>query len=274
MEPIPAPRAQHKHGDLNGDDRPDLVWQNRADGRLVAWFMDGTVQSVYAPLNPYQVDDPAWHIVGNGDGNRDGHLDFYWQHQETGALAIWFMRGTKMFSGELLSPSAVPDTKWKVRTVADLDRNGDPDLIWQHTGTGQVAVWFMSGLRMRNAELLVPGQVSDLNWRIVAAGDVNQDGNLDLFWHHAVTGQLAIWFMRERIALSGEAILPDRVSDTAWQVRGAADLDGNGSPDLIWQNSKTRQVAAWLMNGHRLLDGRLIVGTPPPTGDWHVVGSK
>jgi hypothetical protein len=27
-----------------------------------------------------------------------------------------------------------------------------------------------------------------------------------------------------------------------WNVVGAADFDGNGTPDLIWQNTTTRQV--------------------------------
>jgi VCBS repeat protein len=268
---VAMPHARH---DINGDRQPDLVWQNRADGRLGAWFMRGTDAIDNAFLMPEQVPDPAWHIVGVGDGNRDGLMDLYWQHQTSGALAIWFMNERYRVSAESLSPGSVADTQWKVRTVTDLDRDGDPDLIWQHTGTGAVAVWFMRGLQSRSAELLVPGQVGDLNWTIVAAGDVNRDGNPDLFWHHAVTGQLAVWFMRGGTALSGASILPDRVPDTAWRVRGAGDLDGNGYPDLIWQNTTTLQVGAWLMNGLRLIDGLPVTGPALPNADWHIVGPK
>jgi hypothetical protein len=28
-----------------------------------------------------------------------------------------------------------------------------------------------------------------------------------------------------------------------------ADLDGNGIPDLVWQNDSTRQVVVWYMGG-------------------------
>ena len=152
--------------------------------------------------------------------------------------------------------------------------NGLPDLIWQHVRSGLVAVWFMTESRLRAGELLSPGQVSDLNWKIVAAGDVDRDGYADLFWHHATTGQIAVWFMRGRIASSGQTVTPDRVADIAWQVRGAGDLDGNGSPDLIWQNTVTLQVAAWLMDGLKLIDGRLIVGPTLASPDWHIVSSK
>ena len=274
LPPFPPSSTPHKPGDLNGDDRPDLVWQNRADGRLAAWLMNGTDEIEYTPLIPYQVKDKDWHIVGSGDGNRDGQIDLYWQHQITGELAIWFMQGASQLSGTLLSPSLVPDAQWKVRTVTDLDLDGYPDLIWQHEGSGLVAVWFMTESHLRSGELLSPGQLSDLNWKIVAAGDVDRDGHPDLFWHHATTGQIAVWFMRGRTAFSGQAVTPDRVTELAWQIRGAGDLDGNGSPDLIWQNTDTLQVAAWLMNGLQLIDGRLIAGPTVASPDWYVVGAK
>ena len=272
--PLPVPSGPRVSGDFNGDGRPDLIWQNRVDGRLAAWFMNGTEQAEYTPLVPYQVNDTDWHVVGSGDANRDGQTDLYWQHQTTGELAVWFMNQTEVMRGELLSPARVADTNWKVRTVADLDVDGYPDLIWQHTASGDVAVWYMTQSTMRSGELLTPGRVSDLKWKIVAAGDMNQDGQPDLFWHHAATGQIAVWFMRNNVAVSGQSLIPDRVSDLAWQIRGATDLDGNGSPDLIWQNTATQQLAVWLMKGLHLIDGRLIAGLPPAGRDWHVVSGK
>ena len=274
LRPFPLPPTSHGRGDVNGDGGTDLVWQNRADGRLAVWFMSGTAHIGNTAIVPDQVVDTAWHVVGTGDGNRDGQVDLYWQNQATGGLAIWFMFDNVRVSAEMLMPAAVPDTSWKVRTVTDLDGDGYPDLIWQHSDSGDVAVWFMVGTRRRSGELLVPGQVSDLDWKIVGAGDVDRDGNQDLFWHHAVTGQLAVWFMRGNVAISGQAISPDRVIDTAWQVRGVGDLDGNGYPDLVWQNTSTFKVATWLLNGLQRIDGRLIAGPALPSADWYVVSPK
>ena len=38
--------------------------------------------------------------------------------------------------------------------------------------------------------------VSDANWKVVGVGDIDGDGFADIAWRHAVTGQLAIWYMR------------------------------------------------------------------------------
>jgi hypothetical protein len=47
--------------DLNGDEKPDLIWQHR-DGWISAWLMNGIslVDAVY--LNPNWVS-PVWQIV-------------------------------------------------------------------------------------------------------------------------------------------------------------------------------------------------------------------
>jgi hypothetical protein len=34
-----------------------------------------------------------------------------------------------------------------------------------------------------------------------------------------------------------------------WHVVGSRDFDGNGSPDVVWQNDGTRQATVWFMGG-------------------------
>ena len=260
--------------DFNGDQNADLVWQNRDDGRLLFWYLNGSAHVFNEPASTPQVPDTNWHIVGNADANGDGHNDLYWQHQTTGALAVWYMRDTVLVSGDAMSPATVPDTNWKVRTVVDLDSDGHPDLIWQHRVSGEIAVWFMTGRVVRSGEALGPGRVADTNWTIVGAGDANGDGSPDLYWHHLGTGQLAIWFMRGVHMLGGELVSPASVPDTNWRVRGIADLDRNGSADLIWQNVATSELAVWLLNGLRLVDGRHITGPQMPAASWTLVGPR
>lgn len=260
--------------DISADGAADLLFQNRADGRLWLWHMSGAAHAFNEPLAPAQVGDTDWHIVGSGDANADGYADLYWQHQTSGALSVWYMRENQLLGGELLSPASVPDTNWKVRSVADVDRDGQPDLVWQHAATGHVAVWFMDGRTQRRGELIGLGPVTDLAWTIVGAGDMNGDGWPDLLWHHVGTGDLAVWYMLGETFLRGESLSPAAVPDTNWRVRGVADLDRNGTPDLLWQNLSTLDVAVWLMDGIQLRDGRLVPGPPVPSVDWVLVSPR
>ena len=36
---------------------------------------------------------------------------------------------------------------------------------------------------------------------------------------------------------------------SGWTVAGTADFNGDGQPDLMWQNDSTHQIAVWYMGG-------------------------
>jgi hypothetical protein len=75
-----------------------------------------------------------------------------------------------------LTPSAVPDTNWRIVGIADFNSDGHSDLLWQqHQTSGLISVWYMNGLTRTEGVLLSPGQVLDTNWKIRAVWDINED---------------------------------------------------------------------------------------------------
>jgi len=154
-------------GDFNGDGHRDIIWHHRTEGRISAWLMNGTRLASGVELSPGRVADVNWRIAGAADFNADGRTDLVWHHQETGKLAIWFMDGVRLMSGVPVNPDTVADTNWQIRAVGDINRDGRPDLLWQHETSGQIAAWFMNGATLMSGGSLVPGTVADLNWKIV-----------------------------------------------------------------------------------------------------------
>jgi hypothetical protein len=154
-------------GDLNGDGRADLVWQNDADGSVAAWFMNGRdivdFQSLSIPTAAL-----AWKIAGVGDINRDGRADIVWQRDTDGRLAAWLMNGSQVIHTALLSHYSA-DTAWKVRGVGDVNGDGFADLLWQRT-TGEVGVWYLNNLTVTHWYSLSVPHVADLGWLIVGPG--------------------------------------------------------------------------------------------------------
>jgi hypothetical protein len=82
------------------------------------------------------------------------------------------------------------------------DFNGDhtPDILWHNGATGATQIWLMSlGSRVGRATVLSenggrPAFVG-LPWSIMGANDFDQDGNSDILWHNATTGETQIWLM-------------------------------------------------------------------------------
>jgi hypothetical protein len=153
--------------DFDGDGKRDILWRHQTQGLIAAWLMDGITMKSGTLLSPGTVADANWTIGGAGDFNGDGRSDLVWHNVSTGELAVWLMNGTTQVRGFALTPGQVADTAWRIRAIADINRDGHPDLVWQHTGSGAIAAWFMNGTTQISGTLLTPSSVADLNWKIV-----------------------------------------------------------------------------------------------------------
>jgi hypothetical protein len=102
--------------------------------------------------------------------------------------------------------------------------------------------------------------------------DFNADGRPDILWHHQATGDLYLWLMSGTVASSGAWLDPPRFADTRWQIRGLADFNGDGRPDVLWHHRLTGDLYVWLMNGPAVVSG----GDMSPRGladaRWQVRG--
>src|ERR1700741_4944493 len=70
--PLTIQTGTRPPNDVNGDGWADLIWQNSQNGQVSTWFMLGAQAVGTSMLNPSQVPDTNWKIVGRGDMNRDG----------------------------------------------------------------------------------------------------------------------------------------------------------------------------------------------------------
>jgi hypothetical protein len=194
--------------------------------------------------------NPSWAGRSRADFDNDGFADLLWHHGIDGVAGLWFMRGTLMLDGRLTDPPRVPDTRWRPMATPDMNADGEPDILWQHDD-GSLAVWLMRGAQRLDVLWLEPRRVPDPAWRVRAAVDVNADGSPDLILQHQTEGWLGVWFMVGVTLVDGRLLDPARVPSTSWVVAGAADIDRDGFPDLIWHNRDTGQLACWFMNGTR-----------------------
>jgi hypothetical protein len=155
----------------------------------------------------------------------------------------------------------------------DVDKDGRPDIVWQHARDGYVAVWTMAGERLKDSLLTSPGRVPDTAWRIAGAGDFNGDTKPDLVWQHRTQGWLAVWLMDGLTVLESASVTPARVSDPTWEISAIADVNGDGKSDFVWQDRAAGWIAVWLMNGTTLMQS---IGLSPervPDTAWRIVAA-
>jgi hypothetical protein len=204
-----------------------------------------------------------------------GVQEVLWQNTTTSQVTIHcYSPGPTDIGWAWLNSAGVPG--WKVVGMADMDGNGVPDLIWQNETTRQVTVNYYGGpggtayqgWAYLNAAG-VPG------WSVVAVADMNGDGVPDLIWQNDTTKQVTVNYYGGSggAVYQGWAYL-NSAGVPGWTVVGAADFDGNGTPDLVWQNLSTRQVTVnyYGGSGGATYQGWAYLNA---TGDpgWTVVGA-
>ena len=159
--------------------------------------------------------------------------------------------------------------------VCSCDLNGNNSSVQRfNVQTGQSAGFASAGLQG------LPKGVVFMSKATPVESDFDQDGKTDLLWQNQMTGQLVYWLMDGvNIKPGGSGRFSPSVVNPVWKMVSTPDLDGDGHPDLIWQNLQTGGVVYWLMNGTTQVNSGWIVhfrepqwrlvATPDLNGDGH-----
>jgi hypothetical protein len=206
--------------DFNLDAQTDLLWRHAVSGQNVVWFMNGVNLVGGTFTTPSALTDTRWQMVGTGDFDRDGRPDILWRHDFSGENVLWYMDGTVLTTRTFLTPSALPDVRWKMAGVADFNGDGKPDILWHHQSSGEVVLWYMDGSVLTSGTFTSPSVLPDTRWHIAAVGDYNADGRPDIVWHNDFSGQTVVWFMDNATLIAGTFTNPSVFPDTNWKLVG------------------------------------------------------
>jgi hypothetical protein len=183
----------------------------------------------------------------------------------------YFVVSSRASDGEESDPSNEISFTVPVSGVPVFDGTNAIDLIVQDAAEGWIGAWTLNGTTLVDGGLLNPSRVPDLKWKVVGQGDFNNDNKRDLLWHHATTGTLAVWYMDGRNTLDVVYLNPNRVPDPMWKVVAVRDMNGDGSPDILWRHD-TGGIAVWLMRGINRLDVQWITPSVPER-KWKIVAA-
>lgn len=264
---------------LNDDGiRSQVLWHNTTTGQLSTWVLDSqghvtSTQTLSAQCSTSNGCAPSWKVIGTIDSNRDGVGDVLLYNATTGELQVWLLNRTGAVTGiqSLSRRCGASDgcsQTWKPLQVGDFNHDGSDDILWHNDVTGALQAWLLNGAQVTNTLTLSKVcRISDgcwPRWQIIAVGDFNSDGIDDLFWYDTQTGKIDIALLdgagnyRTTQALA-KVCGPNDGCSQNWKPAGLADVNGDGNGDLLWENTLTGEVSAWLLNGtNRLLGTQLL----------------
>lgn len=236
------------------------IYWRAGDGTMATWnISNGWYQynGTHPTVNPYWLS-----MTGTGDFYPTGGFTGLWRDNS--------YNGENFFGLYTDQPTPIQplgDLNWEMVGTGYFDGAIDrrPDILWRNKVTGDNAIWFMDGIRLVSTALIQ--EVPDLNWKVGAVGDFNNDGYSDIAWRHATNGINAIWYMQGTNLITTALIQSS--SDTNWVMVGSEYFDNNTNRDLLWRNNYTGDNAIWFLSGTNVVETRLL---PWASTFWKVGG--
>lgn len=212
-----------------------------------------TIANFRATVVPLPVTNRA---VNDFDG--DGKSDLGWWNASSGTFAYWKMDGAAFVSGfnqgvgTAFAPGATGRTAGFTRTDLLFSRGSDRTLF----------------LYLNQGTSFTPQTIGGYGagWSAIGRGDVDGDGNDEIFWREPTQGYFAYWRMNGASYLGGETYAPP----AAYRVAAIADLNGDGRADVVWEDPVSRYMSVWTSEGSTGFSVTQIGQHGP---DWRLIGA-
>ena len=83
--------------------------------------------------------------------------------------------------------------------IGDFKGDGNADLVWENTRTGEHSIWSMKNGAV---DSIIKLPTVPVQWHIAGAGDFSGNGYAGLVWENTGTGERSIWFMKNGVVTS------------------------------------------------------------------------
>jgi hypothetical protein len=234
--------------DVDGDGDLDFIQYHPA-GIVKVYDIDGSANQGSNVDLVFSDNTYTMETFGDYDGDED--IDYLFQNA-SGEMKIVLMdyksETTTLDFGTI-------NTKWEIHGSGDFDGDGDDDIGFYDPANGMYVVQIVEdGQRAAgHATPAFMGQFQQTSYRPVAIGDVDGDGDDDLFWVRYDLDNfesVVVWWSN----YDGSANLRDTANDVDWlnayynnnyKIRGVGDFDGDGDDDVVWYNTADGNTVAW-----------------------------
>jgi hypothetical protein len=250
----PSEEVNKQTAAINGG--PDFLWWNQ-NGQFSTWQLSGpTVTGTLTLDAPCTGCFPTWYPFAT-DGNR-----VWWFSQfGTGQVTSFTSDARGIVApGRVLSwTCAYPSCSYVWGPFGVVHLLGQEGVIWYNQGANETSIWLLAadGATVTGAPTLstrcgpTEGCTSKFSSYPIFTADFDGDGNSDILWWNKQSGWLTVWLLADTngTVKSKQTLSWNVLGSAAWTPVGAADVNGDGFADILWQHYPDGTMSNWLLDG-------------------------
>jgi len=235
-------------GDLDGDGRLDFVSANHSSDTLTVFIQeeDGSFAEPQSLGDSFVTDGPFSVALGDVDG--DGRLDVVSANILSDTLTVFLQDENGGFAAPCsLGDSSVTDGPYSV-VLGDVNGDGRLDLVSANTFSDTLTVF----LQVDDGDFAEPSFLGDSSVtagaRLVALGDVDGDGRLDLVSANFGSDTLTIFLQEDDGGFAAPLSLANSSATDRPHSVALGDLNGDGRLDLVSSNTFSYPYTVFLQD--------------------------
>ncbi|CAF3306064.1 unnamed protein product [Rotaria sp. Silwood2] len=244
--------------DLNRDTKPDIIGPNDMAGTISILLNRG--DGTYNPQVVYTTGGTASHPEGvtASDLNGDGNLDIIVANYGANNIGIFMGTGVGTYAPQVAVATGAGSGPQAV-AASDVNGDGNADIIVANFDGNKVGVFLGTGHGTFSPQVTYPTDAGSRPRSVVVA-DLNDDNKGDIIVANREGSYVAVFFNK------GDGTFYPQVKYStgagSWpRSVVVADVNGDGTLDVIVANSRTNNVGIFLNKG----DGTLATQTTLPT---------
>lgn len=201
------------HGDIMGGTGEELITVSSTG--VVQLHSYDSANQTFTQTDVKTINTSKWTMIGAGNVDQTSVKDeliFY--AEQTGEIAVWTVSDTGKFElGYVIGTAR--DQNWKPIALADLDNDGDDEIVWAHATKRQFAYWDTD-----KAGRYVDGRIigelrSGSDWKLVDVKDLSGDNQADMLFVNSETGSIGAWRLEDGRVVEAKTVATYSPSTTA-----------------------------------------------------------
>jgi hypothetical protein len=226
-----------KIADVNNDNNLDILVLHASTQQLVVWLGNGT--GGFGAATTYTVTGAGdAGTLSVADVDSDGDVDVVSGDYVGGSLHVMLNNGSGVFSVAPGSPFAVGVSNCFSTDVADVDGDGDIDVVGTRNGT-EVWVMLNNGLGRFYGRTGSPYTIGSANNGQVLLGDVDNDGDVDMIISRRSPDNSIDVRLNDGTgnftasAVGSPYAMGTNLTAGGYAGNALADIDGDGNLDIL-----------------------------------------